>query len=81
MTICKWPNKPLSQVQVTVGETSMMATPERAYFNAAAVNEAVMAERERLAQKFMAQAKEAHDAGNYSKRDELSACAGWVLRA
>lgn len=49
MTTCKWPTKPLSLVQVTVGETSMMATPERAYFDAATVNEAVMAERERCA--------------------------------
>lgn len=39
------------------------------------------AERERMASKFMTLAKAAHDAGHYSKRDELSACAGWVLRA
>lgn len=45
---CKWPTNPLSQVQVTIGETSMMATPERAYFDAVTVNEAVMAERERI---------------------------------
>ena len=55
MTTCKWPTKPLSQVQVTVGETSMMAAPERAYFDAAAVNEAVMAERKAFADELAAE--------------------------
>jgi hypothetical protein len=46
MTECKWPTKPLEQVQVTVNEVSMMATPERAYFDAVTVNEVVKTERE-----------------------------------
>ena len=46
---CKWPTNPLTQVQVTVDGISMMATPDRAYFDAATVNEAVMAERVRCA--------------------------------
>ena len=45
------------------------------------VREEVEAERNRLAQKFMVAADAAHKAGHYAKRDELSAAAGWVLKA
>jgi hypothetical protein len=50
MSECKWPTRPLTQVQVNVQDISMMATPERAYFTAVAVNDAVKDLRTQLAE-------------------------------
>jgi hypothetical protein len=41
----KWPTKPLEQVLVSVNDVLMMAIPQRPYFDAEAVNEAVMKEQ------------------------------------
>jgi hypothetical protein len=40
---CVWPTHPLTKVQVNINGVSRMAEPERAYFDATSVNDAVEA--------------------------------------
>ena len=49
MKHCKWPTDPLGRVQVCIDGVSMMASPERAYFDAMGVIAAIAAEREACA--------------------------------